>query len=123
MAKYRTIPVEVEAFQWTGDINQVEDPVWVKEALQNWPGDCDRPAIKIERDRGPLHVKVQTIDRIVVAWPRDYIVKDKNNFLSVCHPDDFEKAFEIIADNSSHCSCGETCCAETLINDYEDSAP
>ena len=34
MAKYRKKPVVIEAFKWTGDMNQVEDPEWIIEAIK-----------------------------------------------------------------------------------------
>ncbi len=34
MAKFRRKPVVVEAFQWTGDENQIDDPIWIKKALE-----------------------------------------------------------------------------------------
>jgi hypothetical protein len=35
MAKYRKKPVVVDAFQWTGDINQKEDPEWIRKAIES----------------------------------------------------------------------------------------
>lgn len=32
--KYRKKPVVIEAFKWTGDMNQVEDPEWIIEAIK-----------------------------------------------------------------------------------------
>jgi len=31
--KYRKKPVVIEAFLWTGDKNQIEDPEWICDAI------------------------------------------------------------------------------------------
>ena len=33
--KYRKKPVVIEAFKWTGDIIQKEDPEWIIEAIKD----------------------------------------------------------------------------------------
>jgi len=35
MAKYREKPVIIDAFQWTGDGWQIEDPWWIVEAISD----------------------------------------------------------------------------------------
>jgi hypothetical protein len=32
--KYRKKPIVVEAFKWSGDINQLEDPEWIIEEIK-----------------------------------------------------------------------------------------
>lgn len=35
MSLYRKLPVTIEAFQWTGGHDQIEDPIWCVEAIKS----------------------------------------------------------------------------------------
>ena len=81
----RTKPVIVEAFKWTGDVDQEEDPVWIIEA------------IKLETvwiNRCPLIMHIETPKGVMDARPGDYIIKNCKGELYPCNSYTFEKTYE-----------------------------
>jgi hypothetical protein len=42
MSKFRKKPIVIEAFKWTGDQDQTEDPEWIIEAIRNGDAFFDR---------------------------------------------------------------------------------
>ena len=87
MAFYEKLPVIVEAFQWTGDENQVEDPAWMNRALRE--GWC-----WITKD--PFGLIIKTLEGDFVANPGDYIIKGVNGEFYPCKEDIFNKTYKEI---------------------------
>ena len=63
--KYIEKPIVVEAFKWTGALDQIEDPVWISEAIKEG-------TVFFSED-GLLSIK--TLAGTIVANPGDYIIK------------------------------------------------
>lgn len=88
--KYRKKPVVVEAFKWTADINQTEDPVWMLEALEcgeAWFENCGTKEVKLV---------IKTLEGNHIANPGDYIIKGIKGELYPCKPDIFEQTYETV---------------------------
>lgn len=88
MAKYRKKPVVIEAFMWTGDEHQTEDPVWIVDAIKSgtvWfssPGTPD------------VHMMIETLEGTHRANSGDYIIRGVQGELYPCKPDIFEATYE-----------------------------
>ncbi len=92
MGKYRKKPVEVEAFKWTGCINQVEDPQWIVDAIE-------RKEITFTDHRfGVVSMAIKTLEGIMIASPGDYIIKGIQGEIYPCKPDIFEATYEKVGD-------------------------
>lgn len=88
MAKYIKESTVVEAFKWTGDNQQHEDPTWIIEAINNkkvWFNNKCTEECKLI---------IKTSEGTMTANRGDYIVKGVNNELHPCNPDIFEKIYE-----------------------------
>ena len=84
---YRKKPVVIEAFKWTGDENQTEDPEWIINAIR---------ASKVRIDYNPLSMKIVTLEGIMTATPGDFIIKGVQGEFYPCKPDIFEKTYELV---------------------------
>lgn len=89
MSKYRKKPVEIEAFKWTGDINQTEDPIWIIEAIQ-------KGIVWFLQDsvNGKQEMIIRTLEGNRRAQRGDYIIKGVKGEIYPCKPDKFEKIYE-----------------------------
>lgn len=87
MAKYQKKPVVVEAFKWTGDREQSEDPVWIVRAIEK--GD-------VYFEDG--HLMIKTLEGVHRANVGDYIVKGVRGELYPCKPDIFEETYEKVGE-------------------------
>lgn len=88
MARYRKRPVIIEAFQWTGGIDQTEDPEWIVEAIKR--GDVyyqggDVPYLTIDTLEGKMRANVG-----------DFIVKGISGEIYPCKPDIFVATYEAV---------------------------
>jgi len=90
MAKYKKKPVVIEAFQWTGDYKQKEDPEWMVEALQQ--------GIVYFKHLGTENVQlvIKTLEGDHIASRGDYIIQGVQGELYPCKPDIFEQTYEKI---------------------------
>ena len=89
MAKYRKKPVEIEAFKWTGDINQTEDPIWIVEAIQK-----DDVWFSGDSKNGYTVMKIANNGSVIAANRGDYIIKGVNGVICPCKPEIFEMVYE-----------------------------
>jgi hypothetical protein len=72
MAQFRSKPKIVEAFQWTGDEDQREDPVWIVNAIRN--GDV---VFRKNFDEGCVELRMTTIQgQWVYAKPGEWIIRE-----------------------------------------------
>ena len=83
MALYRKKPVVIEAFQWTGDADQIDDPVWIVEAIKTG---------KVIIGQGIL--QIETLEGVMEAKPGDWIIKGVQGEIYPCKPDIFEQTYE-----------------------------
>lgn len=89
MGYYRKKPVVVEAFKWTGDQTQIEDPLWIVEALKN------RTAY-FARYGGEIKMVLKTLEGDVTASYGDYIIKGIKGEIYPCKPDIFEATYDAV---------------------------
>lgn len=97
MAKYRKKPVVVEAFQYDGDLIDINGnyyvPKWCVEA------DFDRILYYDEFEGHPGELFIRTLEGNHHVSIGDYIIRGVNGELYPCKPDIFEKTYEIVKDN------------------------
>lgn len=88
MAKYRKKLFVIEAFKWTGDLEQVEDPVWMIEAVKKgmaWFNNVGTENVNME---------IKTLEGNHIANRGDYIIRGVKGELYPCKPDIFEMTYE-----------------------------
>ena len=89
--KYRRKPVEIEAFQFDGDMITSDGkyyvPEWAVNALNN--------KVLFFEDDGELYLRCKDgyIEHVYVG---DYIILDVRGVLFVYEPDVFEKMYELV---------------------------
>jgi hypothetical protein len=93
--KVRYKPLVLDAFQWTGDVYQKEDPVWAIEALKNGTlsflnVETQLAMVRIKTSMGLLH-----------AERGDWIIKGVDGELYTCQREWFPQIYEIVRDGSS----------------------
>lgn len=91
--KYRKKPVVIEAFRWTGGIDQKEDPEWIVDAIRNGT------VFFGEKADGARDMFIETLEGTHKALPGDYIVRGVKGELYPCKPDIFEATYEKAAGN------------------------
>lgn len=92
MAKYRKKPVVIDAFKWTGDQYQEENPKWIVDALT-------RGNAWIENNPGEdgltvLTMVIKTLEGNHIASRGDYIIRGIKGELYPCKPNIFEMTYE-----------------------------
>jgi hypothetical protein len=90
MAKFRKKPVVIEAFQWTGDFNQTEEPDWIVEAIslgRVWFIGAGTPKVTMVI-RNPRPVGIW------VAKPGEWIVLNTLGEIRPYSPRAFEAEYE-----------------------------
>lgn len=96
MAKYRKKPVEIEAFQYDGDLKDSDGNYYVPD----W-------AVKAFEDRimyydnlipcdAPCELFINTLEGVQHVSIGDYVIQGVNDELYPCKPDIFEKTCESV---------------------------
>jgi len=88
MSKWKKKPVVIEAFLWTGGIEQTEDPQWIIDAMENGTVgfvDSGTPNIKLT---------IKTLEGVMEANQGDYIIQGVKGELYPCKPDIFEMTYD-----------------------------
>ena len=100
MAKYRKLPVVIEAVQLRWD-------TWreICEFVSNeyFDGGCylDEDGNTIEEEgktSNRIGLKIKTLEGEMLATAGDYIIKGVNGEFYPCKPDIFEKTYEVVED-------------------------
>lgn len=86
--KYRKKPVVIEAYNWTGDMQDALRVPWIDEAT----GETIMFNFIIDDPRG--QVEIDTLEGTMVASPGDWIIRDVKGEISPCKPDIFEATYE-----------------------------
>lgn len=86
--RYRKKPVEVEAFQWSGETGEIVVPEWFAEYVET---QCSPIA---QNKFGESVVLIETLEGIMTAEPGDYIIKGVKGELYPCKPDIFHMTYE-----------------------------
>lgn len=90
MAKYRKLPVEIEAFKYDGDFKNSKGeyyvPAWAVHALntEEWMTFIDGE-LYINTLEGKMHVSVG-----------DYVIKGIEDEIYPCKPEIFEETYELV---------------------------
>lgn len=108
--KYRKKPIEVEAFQYTGNFGQT--PQWIVDAIAKGVLHLNRLSFETEPE-----LFVDTLEGTHHVMVGDYIVKGVRGELYNCKPDIFEDTYEkegkIDRSKWSNCPCNTieyACC-------------
>jgi hypothetical protein len=92
--KYRNKPVVIEAFKWTGDMDQEEDPEWIIKAIREGVVKFI-PNYSTARN-GERNLVIHTLEGNMIASRGDYIIQGVNGEIYPCKPDIFEKTYELV---------------------------
>ncbi len=92
MARFRKKPVVIEAWHWLFNNKQEKDPVWIITALGKWP-DMGGIAFDPDHPDGP-RIAIATLEGVMVAIPKDYIIQGVKGELYACKPDIFKMTYE-----------------------------
>ena len=86
--KYKKKPIIIEAFRWTGDQTQVEDPEWIIEAIKQGTVQFRKPELLC------CVMMINTFEGIMTAYRGDWIIKGVKDELYPCKNDIFEATYE-----------------------------
>ena len=95
--RYSKKPVVIEAFQFTGGLDQKEDPVWIVDAINRGDVHChagDDP-----------YLTIRTLEGTMRASAGDYVIKGIFGEIYPCKPDIFEKSYELFGSQEEECGC------------------
>ena len=86
--RFRKKPVVIEAFKWSGDNTQTEDPEWIIEAINK--GD-----VRFKNEGSILcEMVIDTLEGTLIARLGDYVIKGIKGEIYPCKPDIFEATYE-----------------------------
>ncbi len=88
MSFYRKKPVLIEAFQWTGDAQQEEDPEWIIPFIRDgrvFFRNSSSPDVKLV---------IRTLEGDMTADRGDFIVKGIKGEIYPCKPDIFAGSYD-----------------------------
>jgi len=88
MALYRKKPIVVEAFQWTGGTDQIEDPEWFADAIK------ESIVFFGVRNDGQRHMFIDCFGGAIQVNPGDFVIKYENDMIVPCSPDEFKDIYE-----------------------------
>ncbi|WP_270943113.1 hypothetical protein [Romboutsia lituseburensis] len=92
MSKYKKKPVIIDAFKWTGDQYQEEDPIWIIDAIK-------KETVWFENNKNEdglnvLTMVIKTLEGNHIANRGDYIIQGIKGEIYPCKPDIFEMTYE-----------------------------
>ena len=88
--KYRTKPVIIDAFNWTGGPDQEEDPEWIVDAIKEgnaWFKKAGSPSVKFY---------IKTLEGTMEAAVGDYIIQGAQGEIYTCKPEIFRATYELV---------------------------
>jgi len=88
MSKWRKKPVVIDAFLWTGDMNQTEDPEWMQAPMKQ--GESEIGGIWFVDG----NMMIMTLEGIMKAEVGDWIIKGIENEIYPCKPGIFKATYE-----------------------------
>ena len=97
--KYKKRPIIIEAFKWTGDRHQTEDPEWAIQAIKDGTIVIPNLEWSMRVYQRPV-MEINTLEGVMIANQGDYIIKGVNGELYPCKPDIFEKTYVRVYENS-----------------------
>lgn len=98
MAKYRKKHVEIEAFQYDGDLKgsngEYYVPDWAVKSFEE--GVMFYDSLDDWYDEEPCELFINTLEEKHHVSVGDYVIKGVNGELYSCKPDIFEKTYEFV---------------------------
>jgi hypothetical protein len=96
--KFRKIPVEIEAIQWSGNSNKKDIDTFIGKVLNT---ELESESAYLAGKGAPLFsLLIETKEGIMKAFPGDWIIKEPfptgDRDFYPCKPDIFEKTYEPI---------------------------
>lgn len=101
MSKFRKKPVVIEAWQWLFAPGGEEPPTWMNDAINKgadeegsaafWP---DGNRIVADSWYNKPHIAIRTLEGVMRAVPRDWIIRGVKGELYPCKPDIFAATYE-----------------------------
>ena len=88
--KYRRKPVEIEAFQFDGDMMTSDGKYYVPEYAVN----ALKENVLSFRDNGELYLLY--LDWYIPIYVGDYIIRDVDGAIFVYNPDIFKEIYELV---------------------------
>ena len=85
---YKRKPTVIEAFKWTGDADQLDDPIWIVNAIK-------KGVVTFSRE--PLNMYIGMIK----VEPGDYVIRGIHGEIYCQKSDIFEKAYEPTSEPST----------------------
>jgi hypothetical protein len=94
--KYRKKPIVIDAFLWTGDRNQTEDPEWIVDKIKS--GDVFFVGGYLDEAKtvATAYMIIRTLEGKMTANVGDYIIKGIQGEIYPCKPDIFEATYEVV---------------------------
>jgi len=109
MAKYRKIPVVIDAFQFTEfaeipDWAKVDEVTYYKTLSYTLDNGMNIHGLHLvngeDRFIPPFHqAQINTLEGTMTAQLNDWIIKGVNGEIYPCKPDIFEKTYELVEDD------------------------
>lgn len=88
--KFRKKPVVIEAFKWTGDRGQIEDPEWIIEAIKSGKVWFSNPGTS------EVAMEISTLEGEMCGRRGDWIIKGIKGEIYPCKPDIFHATYEAV---------------------------
>ena len=88
MSKWRKKPIVIDAFLWTGDEAQTEDPEWAVEAIK--AGDI----IFVNEFTENVEMHIRTFEGWITGSQGDYIIQGIQGEIYPCKPDIFKATYD-----------------------------
>ena len=86
----RKKPVVVEAFLWTADKEQIEDPIWMVDRIK-------AGSVWFNNSGTPLcTMSIKTLEGVMEASIGDWIIKGVEEEVYPCKPGIFDKTYDIL---------------------------
>jgi len=91
MSKWRKKPVVIEAFKWTGDKHQEEEPDWIVEGIK-------QGVVTFEEEKTEnVSMMIETLEGTHRANRGDFIIQGVQGELYPCKPDIFHMTYESVS--------------------------
>jgi hypothetical protein len=89
--RFRKKPVVIEAFLWTGDQHQVEDPEWACEAISTGQ------ITFVNSGTPQVALQIHTLEGVMTAQRGDWIIRGVKGEIYPCKPDIFTATYDTVA--------------------------
>lgn len=95
MGRFKKKPLVIEAFEWTGNAYQAEDPIWIKDALAKPLNEVGAAHIVKDDEDGAI-LRIHTPEGILSAKPGDWVIRGIAGEIYPCKPSVFDATYESV---------------------------